>query len=159
MEPMVLQIDTLLSELRGSMEYPSVDMLCVIVRKTFSQVQALSALFAAADLQGWLQAGSGRPLNVLEAIRKIILDGRDDVKALKDFRPIKDNDKANAMAAALAAASFADDKDLCKNCGKKGHCPATAAHPAAEQRRPRVRARTKARPRVLAKRRVLAKTG
>ena len=100
---MVLLIDTLLSELRGSPEYPSVDMLCVIVRKTFAQVQALSALFAAADHQGWLQAGAGRPLNVLEAIRKIILDGRGDLTARTDFRPNKD--KAKAMAASLAAAA------------------------------------------------------
>ena len=63
----------------------------------------MSALFAAADLQGWLQPGSGRPLNVLEAIRKIILDGRDDVIALKDFHPRKD-EKPKGMAASLADA-------------------------------------------------------
>jgi len=107
LEPRVLQIDTLLSELRGSSEFPTNDMLCVVIRKAFSQVALLSALFAAADLQGWLQAGVGRPLNVLEAIRKIILDGRDEATSSKDFAPKqsdKQTDKHKGMAADASSA-------------------------------------------------------
>jgi hypothetical protein len=102
LEPTILQIETLLSELRGTQEFPTLDMLCVIIKKTFSCVPSLAALFAAADLQGWLRPGTGAPMRVLEAIRKFVLDGRDELVSAKEFqnKDLKKDDKNKAMAAA-----------------------------------------------------------
>jgi len=100
-----LQIETLLAELRGTPEYPSQDMLSVLIKKVFGSVPSLSAVFAAAELQGMLAPGTGRPLAVYEAIRKLILDGRDDVAANKEFGPKHQKKEEERKAAAAAAAA------------------------------------------------------
>lgn len=61
--------------------------MAIILKRVLGPVQWLSAVFAAAELQGMLSPGTAEPSCVLDAIRRQILEGPDGQAAVKDFAP------------------------------------------------------------------------
>jgi hypothetical protein len=126
LEPSLLQLETLLAELRGTSQEPTVEFLNMVVKTTFEKVPSLAALFAAVDLQGLLSPGLGQPLKVLSAIRKSILDERDQTMMSREFVPPKGGNKKKKdesevdghAAPAAKAQAKADPKGKGKGKGK-----------------------------------------
>ena len=105
-ESTLLQMETLMAELRGTDTDLSPDFLASIIRHVFGGVNSLSSVFAVADMHGLLKSGTAQPLLVLTAIRKTVLDARDEAMVKREFKPATEA-AAKAAAAAAKAASAA----------------------------------------------------
>jgi len=99
LEPTLLQVETLLAELRGTCADPGPDLLAGIVRHVFGNVPALASIFAVADLHGMLRPDVGRPMQVLASIRRLVQETRDQQLLQRAFVPIGSKEKLPAAPA------------------------------------------------------------
>ena len=123
-EAALLQLETLLAELRGTPQEPTPEFFATVVKSTFGGVPELGALFAAAELHGLLSPGTAQPSKVLAAIRKSILDERDRISLAKEFVPPRGPKKKGSSADdkldGIAAPGKGKGKDKDKGSKDKG---------------------------------------
>ena len=114
LESAMLKFEELWSSLRGTSDEPSVKVVTAVVRRVFSGLRPLAAIFAAAEFAGYL-GKDGDPMKVLMAIRAHISRERDEAHYVKD-----PGTKALGYQAFGADGGGGAPDDSSKGKGKKG---------------------------------------